>query len=185
MEGSYTALWKVVVVGESDVGKTFLCSQYIKSQLPENPAHTIGVEFYTKIIPTKSSGSVKLQLWDTAGEERYRAITKSHYRRALGAFIVFDLTQENTFQSILQWVADICEAIPDAVLMLVGNKRDLVEENPSLRAVTFENAQALASSNGMLYMEVSAVSRASVNEAFEVLLDAIHQKANEANSAPS
>jgi Rab family protein len=173
------------MVGESDVGKTFLCSQYIKSELPENPAHTIGVEFSTKIVPTKSGGSVKLQLWDTAGEERYRGITKSHYRKALGALIVFDLTQEVTFQRVPQWAADICETIPDAVLMLVGNKRDLVQENPSLRAVTFENAQALASSNGMLYMEVSAVSRAGVNEAFEVFLDAIHQKASETSSAPS
>jgi hypothetical protein len=69
--------------------------------------------------------------------------------------------------------------------MLIGNKRDLVQENPSLRVVTFEDAQVLARSNGMLYMEVSAVSRSGVNEAFEVLLDTIHQKAKETNSAPS
>jgi small GTP-binding protein len=175
MEGSVLAAYKVVLAGDTAVGKTSLISQYISNKLPDSA--TLAPDFANKIVPITSSGSVKLQLWDTAGQERYRTITPMYYRGAAGVLVVFDLTQENTFQSVLQWVGSARSAAgPDVTVMLVGNKRDLVEENSSLRAVTFETAQTLASSNGMLYMEVSAVSRAGVNEAFEALLNAIHQK---------
>lgn len=180
MEGSVLAVYKVVLAGDTAVGKTSLISQYINNKLPDSA--TLAAAFSTKTVPLKTSGSATLQLWDTAGQERYRAITPMYYRGAAGVFVVFDLTQENTFQSVLQWVGSAHSAAgPDVMVMLVGNKRDLVQENPSLRAVTFETAQTLASSNGMLYMEVSAVSGAGVKEAFEALLNAIHQK----NSVPS
>ena len=125
------------MVGDSDVGKTFLCSQ---NQLPERPAHTIGVEYFAKTVPIKPTGFAGLRLWDSSGQKQYANMIKTHCRRVVGALIVFDLTQEVTFQRVPLWVQVIREGSSNAVLMLVGNKRDLVQENPSLRAVTFENA---------------------------------------------
>ena len=184
MEAPALAVYKVVFAGDSAVGKTSIMWQYTQNKLPDYGS--IGLEFATKTVPLKPSGSAKLQLWDTAGQERYRTITPAYFRGAAGVIVVFDLTQENTFQNVLQWVENARSAAgSDVALMLVGNKSDLVQENPSLRAVTFENAQGLASSNGMLYTEVSAVTAAGVNEAFEALLNAIHQKATATNRASS
>jgi small GTP-binding protein len=177
MEGSVLAVYKVFLIGDRAVGKTSLIWQYIYNKLPDSV--TIVSSFAAKTVPLKTSSSVTLQLWDSSGSERYRAIPPIYFRGIAGVLVVFDLTQENTFQSVVQCAGSTRRAADrDAVLMLVGNKRDLVQENPSLRAVTFEDAQTLANSNGMLYMEVSAVSGAGVNEAFEVLLYAMHQVAH-------
>lgn len=182
METHELAECKVVLIGDINVGKTSLSSQYLRKQFPDWHPHTIGAEYAMKTVSLGIRGSVKMQLWDTDGRERFQAVTQRYYRGATGVLVVFDLTRENTFLSVSHWVGDTRQANSDAVLMLVGNKRDLVRENPSLRLVTFENAQSLANSNGMLYMEISALTDAGVNEAFEVLLSAIHQKANETNS---
>lgn len=170
---------KVVLVGDSDVGKTCLRFKYIRNELPAHPGHTIGVEFVTKTVTFKPSGSARMQLWDTAGMERYRSIISQHFRAATGVVIVFDLTQASTFQGVTGWLERACQSCdPNAVLMLLGNKADLLREHPELRAVTYENAQALANSHGMIYMEVSAVSGVGLQEAFEVFLDEIHRRAH-------
>ena len=87
----------VILVGDASVGKTCLLNQYLKGALPRNPAPTIGVEFATKNVVLKNGGTVKAQIWDTAGQERYRAICLAHYRRALGALLVYDVTKQSTF----------------------------------------------------------------------------------------
>lgn len=88
---------------------------------------TIGVEFATRNVTLPSGGTVKAQIWDTAGQERYKAITSAHYKRAIGALLVYDITKEQTFYSASKWMNDLREhAEPDIVIMLVGNKLDLV-----------------------------------------------------------
>lgn len=173
----YDFLYKLVLVGDMNVGKTFLLSRYVKGQVPKNTGPTIGVEFATKTVPLEAGGTVKAQIWDTAGQERYRAITTAHYRRAVGALLVYDITQEKTFQSVKRWVEELRDhAEPDIVIMLVGNKSDLVEKSPDQREVPLETAQQMASASGMLFIETSAVNGVKVKEAFEALLNEINRR---------
>ena len=111
----------VVLVGDATVGKTHLLSRYVKGTLPKAPTATIGVEFATRTIPLAVGGTVKAQIWDTAGQERYRAITSSHYRRAVGALLVYDVTKQSTFQNCAKWMEELRQsAEPDIVIMLEG-----------------------------------------------------------------
>merc|ERR1719163_2185741 len=133
-DDDWNFLYKIVLVGDATVGKTHILSQYIKGSLPKAPTATIGVEFATKTVQLAAGGSVKAQIWDTAGQERYRAITSAHYRRAVGAMLVYDASKQSTFQNCAKWMEELKQnAEPDVVIMLVGNKIDLFEENPEVR----------------------------------------------------
>ena len=119
------------------MGKTCLLSRYLKNQLPKTQAPTIGVEFGTKNVSMKDGATVKAQLWDTAGQEKYRAITVAHYRNALGCLIVYDITNRKTFANVKYWLQSLLDsAEKDICIMLVGNKVDLVEQDPRQRQVT-------------------------------------------------
>merc|ERR1712046_418722 len=116
-------------------------SRYIKGTLPKAPTATIGVEFATRTVHLEYGGTVKAQIWDTAGQERYRAITSAHYRRAVGALLVYDITKQATFANCLKWMDELRQnAEPDLTIMLVGNKYDLVENDASARQVNTEAA---------------------------------------------
>merc|ERR1719189_3423440 len=177
-EDDYEDLYKVVLVGDVSVGKTHLLSRYMKDELPKQPAATIGVEFATRTVRLPSGGSVKAQIWDTAGQERYRAITRAHYRRAAGAVLVYDVTRQATFQSCSKWVEEVREgASSDTVIMLVGNKVDLVEQDPSARQVYHDVAVEFARQQGLLFSEASAVTSHNVQKIFELLLQEIYGRA--------
>ena len=127
----------VILIGDVSVGKTCLLSRYLKNQLPKTVGPTIGVEFATKNVSMKDGATVKAQLWDTAGQEKYRAITVAHYRKALGCLIVYDVTNRKTFNNVKYWLQSLLDsAEQDICIMLVGNKVDLVEEDPRARQVT-------------------------------------------------
>ena len=176
-EEQYDFLYKLVLVGDMNVGKTFLLSRYVKGQVPKATGPTIGVEFATKTVALPNGGTVKAQIWDTAGQERYRAITTAHYRRALGALLVYDITQAKTFANVQKWMQELRDhADPDIVIMLVGNKVDLVEVKPAERQVPRETAQRLAQEQGLLFCETSAVQGTQVREAFEALLGDISKR---------
>ena len=129
-EEEYDFLYKIVLVGDSNVGKTNLISRYIKNTLPKNSNPTIGVEFATRVVSLRSGGTVKAQIWDTAGQERYYAIVSAHYRRAIGALLVYDITNIKSFLNAKKWIQELkSKAEPDIVIMLVGNKIDLVEKS--------------------------------------------------------
>ena len=176
-EEQYDFLYKLVLVGDMNVGKTFLLSRYVKGAIPANSGPTIGVEFATKTVALQGGGTVKAQIWDTAGQERYRAITTAHYRRAVGALLVYDITQEKTFLDVKKWMEELRDhADPDIVIMLVGNKQDLVDDHPASRVISTDAAQRLANEHSMLFSETSATKGTHVKETFETLLNEIGRR---------
>lgn len=171
----YDHLYKIILVGDATVGKTHLLSRYIRGSLPSVAKATIGVEFATRTIPLAIGGTVKAQIWDTAGQERYRSITSAHYRRSAGAILVYDVTKKKTFLNVSKWLEEIRQnADNDIVIMLVGNKVDLVEENESKRKVTYEQGANFAKENNLFFAEASAVSKLNVKHIFENLLQEIY-----------
>mmetsp|Transcript_70686 Transcript_70686/g.229687 ORF Transcript_70686/g.229687 Transcript_70686/m.229687 type:complete len:221 (+) Transcript_70686:204-866(+) len=171
-------LYKVVLVGDATVGKTHLLSRYVKGTLPKAPTATIGVEFATRTIPLAVGGTVKAQIWDTAGQERYRAITSSHYRRAVGALLVYDVTRSATFQNCLKWLEELRQnAEPNIIIMLVGNKVDLVEKDPTARQVYYDSAVDFAHQHKLFFKEASAVTNYNVKHCFEHLLQEVYNQA--------
>ena len=163
MSSEYDYLLKITLIGDAGVGKTFLLSRYINEELPRKKGPTIGVEFATKAICLANGGIVKAQIWDTAGTERFKAITSAHYRKSVGALVVYDITVRDTFLHVKKWLDELREhAEPGIVVTLVGNKVDIVKEDPSQRQVTTEEAQAFAKKNGMLFEESSAVEDINV-----------------------
>ncbi|CAE8684972.1 unnamed protein product [Polarella glacialis] len=185
-EDDYDHLYKVVLVGDATVGKTHLLSRYIKDSLPKAPTATIGVEFATRTVPLAVGGTVKAQIWDTAGQERYRAITSAHYRRAVGALLVYDITKQASFQNCLKWMEELRQsAEPDIVIMLVGNKVDLVEKDPSTRQVYYDAAAEFARQHGLIFSEASAVTAHNVKHVFEHLLQEIYNQTSKGRGRQS
>lgn len=183
MSDDYDHLYKIVLVGDATVGKTHLLSRYMRGMLPKTPTATIGVEFATRMVPLAVGGTVKAQIWDTAGQERYRAITSSHYRRAVGALLVYDISRQSTFQNCLKWMEELRQnAEPDIVIMLVGNKVDLCEEDSSARQVYYDAAAEFARQHGLFFSEASAVSGAQVKHIFEHLLQEIYNQSSKGNA---
>lgn len=179
-------LYKVVLVGDATVGKTHVLSRFVKGTLPKAPTATIGVEFATRTIPLAIGGTVKAQIWDTAGQERYRAITSSHYRRAVGALLVYDVTRQTTFQNCLKWLEELRQnAEPNIVIMLVGNKVDLVERDPTARQVYYDAAVEFARQHKLFFSEASAVTAYNVKHIFEHLLQEVYNQASKGGKNPS
>eukprot|EP00743_Colponemidia_sp_Colp-15_P000124 GILK01000142.1.p1 GENE.GILK01000142.1~~GILK01000142.1.p1 ORF type:complete len:234 (-),score=27.57 GILK01000142.1:187-834(-) len=173
----YDHLYKIVLVGDAGVGKTHLLSRYIKGTLPKTPSATIGVEFATRTVPLQVGGTVKAQIWDTAGQERYRAITGAHYRRAVGALLVYDITKSASFDNAKKWMEELrSHAEPDIVIMLVGNKLDLAESNARARQVQTEVARSFAAQNNLFFEEASAVTSHNVKAVFEKLLQEVYNE---------
>ncbi len=157
------------------VGKSSLMSQYIKKEFPESPLPTIAIEFATKIIKIKEGGYVKAQIWDTAGQEKYKSITSHHYRKAVGALLVYDVTRKLTFENCIKWYNELkINTEKECVICIVGNKCDLVEENPKRREVSTEEGREFARKNKTLFFEISARNNNNVVECFEELLQQIY-----------
>ncbi|OHT11687.1 small GTP-binding protein [Tritrichomonas foetus] len=166
---------KIVVVGDSGVGKTCLLFRFVRDQWEGETQPTLGVEFLTKVVPTEEH-RIQLQLWDTAGQELFRSVTRGYYRGAAGALIVFDLTSKDSFNSVDRWYQDLKEvARSDVITVLIGNKLDL----DSKRAVSQEEAQAFADARGMQYFETSAKTGDNVPSAVTACVLQIEKKVNE------
>ncbi|CAL5377388.1 unnamed protein product [Camellia sinensis] len=132
----YDYLFKVVLIGDSGVGKSNLLSRFPRNEFCLESKSTIGVEFATRTLQVEGR-TVKAQIWDTAGQERYRAITSAYYRGALGALLVYDVTKPTTFENVSRWLKELRDhADANIVIMLIGNKTDLKH----LRAVATEDA---------------------------------------------
>ncbi|KAL1546147.1 Ras-related protein raba3 [Salvia divinorum] len=163
-------VFKVVVIGDSAVGKTQLLSRFAKNEFCLDSKSTIGVEFQTKTV-TISSKLIKAQIWDTAGQERYRAVTSAYYRGALGAMLVYDVTKRQSFDHVARWVDELrAHADTSIVIMLIGNKADLLHS----RAVPTEDAVEFAETQNLFFFETSALTGDNVEPAFLKLLHEIH-----------
>lgn len=166
---------KTVIVGDSGVGKTCILTRFIRDTFETDTSSTLGVEFMSKIVET-SKRKIELQLWDTAGQELFRAVTKAYYRGSIGAFLVFDITKRESFNNIRRWLSDIkSTANPDVVCILVGNKCDLIE----LREIKTEEAKEFADENQLKYFEVSAKTGENINDAMLSCIDAIEKLIDE------
>ena len=167
---SYDYLFKVVLIGDSGVGKSNLLSRFTRNEFCLESKSTIGVEFATRSISVDGK-TVKAQIWDTAGQERYRAITSAYYRGAVGALLVYDITKGVTFENVERWLKELRDhADANIVISLVGNKADLRH----LRAVQAEDAAAFCEREGLSFIETSALEATNVEAAFQKILTEIY-----------
>lgn len=167
----YDYLFKVVLIGDSGVGKSNLLSRFTRNEFCLESKSTIGVEFATRTLEVEGR-TVKAQIWDTAGQERYRAITSAYYRGALGALLVYDVTKPTTFENVSRWLKELRDhADANIVIMLIGNKTDLKH----LRAVATEDAQGYAEKESLSFIETSALESTNVEKAFHTILAQIYR----------
>lgn len=169
---SFEYIYKYIIIGDSGVGKSCILMQFIKNEFDQNKENTVGVEFGNKVIDVDGT-SVKLQIWDTAGQEQFKSITRSYYRAVAGALVVFDVTNENSFQNVKNWLEEArVNANPELVIILCGNKIDLEND----RVVTAERARKLADEKGIKYIEVSAMKKVNVDSVFTEIARGIKRK---------
>ncbi|XP_019359791.1 PREDICTED: ras-related protein Rab-27A isoform X2 [Gavialis gangeticus] len=182
-DGDYDYLIKFLALGDSGVGKTSLLYQYTDGKFNSKFITTVGIDFREKRVVYRASGPdgisgrgqrIHLQLWDTAGQERFRSLTTAFFRDAMGFLLLFDLTNEQSFLNVRNWLSQLqthayCEN-PDIVLC--GNKSDLEDQ----RTVKEEEAKELAEKYGIPYFETSAANGANVSKAVETLLDLIMKR---------
>lgn len=184
--------FKLILVGESNAGKSSLLQHFVHGRMNAVSKHTVGVEFGSRTIALATGGDdggaaragggsgtaiVKLHCWDTAGQDRFRSMTRSYYRGAVGALVVFSLADRDSFLKLPQWLIDVrTHSGPEVVVVLVGNKADLVEE----RQVTLLEGSRYAQTEGCVaYIETSAVSGENVDFAFLKLARAVLARVHE------
>ena len=149
---NYQYIFKLILIGNSGVGKSCILQRYIKHTFEESYKCTIGVDFLMKSIVINGQ-TVKLQLWDTAGQEKYKSMASSYYRGANVALIVFDITNHESFDALPLWIENFYKNGPEQKnIILIGNKNDLTD----LRQVTQKEAEAFSETNNMMYFETSA-----------------------------
>ena len=170
MSDEYDFLFKSIVVGDGGVGKTALTLRFSKGFFTEDYKMTIGVDFHVKtiMIETEDEGSlrVKLQIWDTGGQERFSSIRPMYYRGSLGALLIFDLTSYESFEHLPQWIEEVRSNIKnDVPFLLVGNKSDLLKE----RAISPEEINSFTEKFNLYYMETSAKTGEGVGDCFYIL----------------
>ncbi len=164
-EEEYDYIFKVLLIGNSDVGKSSIILRYVDETWTDVFVPTIGVDFKVKTLKVDNK-QVKMQIWDTAGQERFRTVVSSYFRGSHGLFLIYDITNRDSFKNLENWLKEIeGEASEKVLKILIGNKCDLEED----RDIKFEEGQAFANRNGMQFMETSAKANTNINEAFEAL----------------
>ena len=157
--------FKMILLGDSAVGKTSLLTRFMKDEFEDNPDATIGAAYAARTVQLDGA-EVKFEIWDTAGGERFRSTTRLYYRGAKAALVIYDICCHNSLEVAKSWVEELqtgeSQTDPNIVIVFCGNKSDLA----SKRAVDVEEAQAYAEDNGLLFMETSAKSGANVNQLF-------------------
>ena len=171
-DNNYELLYKIIIIGDAAVGKSNILNRYVKNEFSENMKSTVGVELGIKFIKVKGTNT-KIQIWDTAGQERYRAITSSYYKGSHGCFIVYDITNEITFNNVEKWYEHVQrEAGQDISIILVGNKCDKENE----RKISKEQGQEKAKNLKCAFFETSALSGTNIAEIFDELANDIYEK---------
>ncbi|XP_062548994.1 ras-related protein Rab-35-like [Armigeres subalbatus] len=166
-DGNVPNVYKLLIIGDSGVGKSSLLLRYADNIFPQQHQITIGVDFKIRTL-TIHGERVKLQIWDTAGQERFRLITNSYYRGAHGVVIMYDVTNMRSFQHVKRWLREVevnCRTTGEVYKLLVGNKND----NPQLKAVPPRDAKAFADLHGMEFIESSARECFNVDKVFKTI----------------
>lgn len=165
-------IMKILLIGDSAVGKTCLLLRFTDGSFNPSFIGTVGIDFRMKELKHENY-NLKLQIWDTAGQDRFRTITTAYYRNAMGILLVYDITNENSFHNVINWMKNIQEFAPETVsTVLVGNKNDIVAG----RVIPTERGEALAKEFGIPFLETSARTKAGVDEAFMTLSQQIFSR---------
>jgi Ras-related protein Rab-2A len=160
-EDNYDYLLKYIIIGESGVGKSNILLQYVYNKFFSEYLATIGVEFADKNIKI-GERLFRIQIWDTAGQECYKSITRGYYNNSVCALVVYDISSKDTFKKVSSWIEDCKVHAPKTInLILIGNKSDLEK-----REVTYEEGQELANNNGIKFYEASAKTGQNIEEIF-------------------
>jgi Ras-related protein Rab-2A len=162
LEKSETFLFKYIIIGDSFVGKSKILLRYTNNSYNENFVITIGAEFGAKTINIDGQ-EIRIQIWDTAGMENFKSITRSYYKNSICALIVYDISNKDSFKNVLNWIEDCKVFSPKNILLvLIGNKCDLEEK----RQVFIEEGKKVAEENDMIFFETSAKDNININEVF-------------------
>ncbi|XP_031429768.1 ras-related protein ORAB-1-like [Clupea harengus] len=171
MAPKYDYLFQRLLIGDSGVGKSCLLLRFVDDTYIENGVLTVGVDFKIRTIEMDGK-TVKLQIWDTGGQERFRTVTSSYYRGAHGIIIVYDVTDQETFNNVKQWLEEIeCNIFGNIPKLLVGNKSDLV----SKKVVDFSTAKEFATSLNIQILETSAKNASNVEKVFLTMASEIQK----------
>ena len=169
---NYEQLYKIIIIGDSGVGKSNILGRYLHNEFHEDTKSTVGVEFGSKKMVIENT-SIKLQIWDTAGEERYRSITSAYYKGSKGCFIVYDITNPQSFEDIQKWYEEIKRSGDKGVsIILVGNKCDLENE----RKISTEAGKNKAKEMNCPFYETSALNNIMIEEVFKSICEDIFNK---------
>ncbi|KAL8161088.1 hypothetical protein V2J09_012577 [Rumex salicifolius] len=174
VDHDYDYLFKIVLIGDSGVGKSNILTRFTRNEFSIDSKSTIGVEFATKTMQVEGK-VVKAQIWDTAGQERYRAITSAYYRGAVGCLLIYDITKMQSFDNLTRWLKELRDhADSNIVIMVVGNKSDLRH----LRSVSEEQGRKLAEDEELIFLETSALDATNIIRAFNTIIYEIYQIVN-------
>ena len=157
---------KILIIGDSQVGKTSLLLEYVDKTFTEDHIATIGVEYKEKFVK-KDDYDIRLQIWDTAGQERFRSITKNIFRNTDGVLFVYDVTNKDSFANIKNWIKDTENVSKEIKGVIIGNKIDLVNE----RKISKEDLEEIGRKYSMPVLEVSVKNIINVNESFDLIID--------------
>ncbi|XP_051892453.1 ras-related protein Rab-39B-like [Pristis pectinata] len=173
MEEVWQYQFRIILLGDSTVGKSSLLKRFTDGTFTEVQDPTVGVDFYARLLEVEPGCRIKLQLWDTAGQERFRSITRSYYRNSVGGLLMFDVTNRKSYENIREWLKEVDNHVyPNkTIFVLVGHKSDLTHD----RKVSREEAEKLAATLGLNYLETSAKSNSNVEEAFMKLTECIYE----------
>ena len=177
MANNYNYLFKYIIVGDSSVGKSNLLMKFAHNKFTEDYQATIGVEFGAKNIEIEQQ-IYRVQIWDTAGQENFRSITKAYYKNSVCAMVVYDITNDNSFKHVQNWIEDIRNQSSKTVLIiLVGNKIDLEDK----RVISYDEGNEFAMKNGIIFGETSAQTGVGIEEIFYKSIKEIIKNMNENN----
>ncbi len=166
------AVYKILLLGDSEVGKSCFLMRYADNVFVENYITTIGLDYKLKYVQLENGEKIKVQLWDTAGQDRYRTIAKNYYKGSHGILLLYDVTKINSFENIREWIQNIKEEVYEkAIIFLIGNKIDKTGE----RKITTEQGKNLAAEYNMPFFEASAKSGENVEEVFKALYKKISE----------
>ena len=172
MDDEEIPLYKILLLGDSTVGKTCFLLRFMEDSFIDLHMATIGLDYKLKTMILEEQKIVKVQIWDTAGQDKFRAITRNYYKGASGIILIFDVTNNKSFENIKKWINEIKEEISENVsIVLIGNKIDNVKE----RKITKEQGEKIANEIGTKFFETSAKTGEGINESVFYLVKIIYE----------